>query len=83
MLLELQEEEGGEMSPVMVNRLTTGLFTDRSTARRVRHPTEDVTAALLKASSGVRVNLADIGELNLTGRQVRKFKKSLAKNEEG
>lgn len=83
MLLEWQEEKGSEMPPVMVDRLTTGLFTDHATAGRVRHPTEDVTAALLKASSGVRVHVPGIGELNLTGRQVRKFEKDLAKKEEG
>ena len=83
MLLEWQEEKGGEMPAVMVDRLTSGLFTDQATARRVRHPTEDVTAALLKASSGVRMDLPGIGELNLTGRQVRKFEKSLPKKDGG
>ena len=83
MLLEWQEEKDGDMPAVMVDRLTSGLFTDQATVARVRHPTEDVTAALLKASSGVRVELPGIGEVNLTGRQVRKFERSLQKKEEG
>ena len=53
MLMEWQEEKGSEMPAVLVDRLTTGLFTDQTTEARVRHPTEDVTSALLKASSGV------------------------------
>ena len=79
MLLEWQEEKGGEMPAVLVDRLTTGLFTDQTTVARARHPTEDVTAALLKVSSGVRVDAPGIGELTLTGRDIRKLDRNLAK----
>ena len=58
MLLEWQEDKGGEMPAVMLDRLTAGLFTDQTTVARVRHPSEDVIAALLKASSSVRVGRA-------------------------
>ena len=80
MLLEWQEDKGGQMPPVMVDRLTAGLFTDHNTMSAVQHPSEDVVAALLKAASGVRVNLPGIGEVTLTGRQVRKLDKSLVRN---
>ena len=40
------------MPAVMVNRLTASLFTDQTTVVRVQHPSEDVIAALLKASVG-------------------------------
>ena len=79
MLLEWQEDKGGEMPAVMVDRLTTGLFTDQTTVARVRHPSEDATAALLRASSGVRVDLPGIGEVTFTGRQIRKLDRNLAK----
>ena len=79
MLLEWQEDKGSEMPAVMVDRLTTGLFTDQTKAGPVRHPSEDITAALLKAAGGVRVNLPNIGEASLSGRQVRKLDKNLAK----
>ena len=83
MLLEWQEDKGGEMPAVMVDRLTTGLFTDQTTAARVQHPSEDVTAALLRASSGLRVDLPGIGEATFTGRQIRKLDRNLAKKRDG
>ena len=79
MLLEWQEDKGVEMPAVLVDRLTTGLFTDQTTVARARHPVEDVTSALLKASSGVRVDIPGIGEVNFTGRQIRKVDRSLKK----
>ena len=80
MLLEWHEDKEGQMPAVMVDRLTAGLFTDQTTTAAVRHPTEDVAAALLKAASGVRLDLPGIGEVTLTGRQVRRLDKSLAKS---
>ena len=79
MLMEWQEDKGGEMPPVMVDRLTAGLFTDQTAAPRVRHPSEDATAALLRAASGIRVELPGVGELTLTGRGVRSLDKKLGK----
>ena len=79
MLLEWQEDKGGEMPAMMVDRLTAGLFTDQTKVERVRHPSEDAIAALLKAASSVRVDVPGIGELSLTGRQIRKVDRSLAK----
>ena len=79
MLLEWQEDKGGEMPAVMLDRLTAGLFTDQTTVARVRHPSEDVIAALLKASSSVRVDVPGIGEATLTGRQIRKLDRNPAK----
>lgn len=82
MLLEWQEDKSGEMPAVMVDRLTTGLFTDQTKMASVRHPSEDVAAALLKASSSVRVDIPDIGEVTLTGRNIRKLDRNLAKKRE-
>ena len=78
MLLEWQEDKGGEIPAVMVDRLTTGLFTDQTSATPVRHPSEDATATLMKAASSIRVDLPGIGELTLTGRQVRNLDKKLS-----
>ena len=82
MLLEWQEDKGGEMPAVMVDRLTTGLFTDQTTTTAVRHPYEDVTAVLLKAASNIKIEVPGVGELTLPGRQVRKLDKNLARNRE-
>ena len=79
MLLEWQEDKGGEMPAVMVDRLTAGLFTDQTKVERVRHPSEDAITALLKAASSVRVDMPGIGEVSLTGRQIRKVDRKLAK----
>ena len=81
MLLEWQEDKGGEMPAVMVDRLTAGLFTDQMEVKRARHPSEDVIGGLLKAASSVRVDLPGIGEVSLTGRQIRKVEKSLTKKQ--
>lgn len=81
MLLEWQEDKGGEMPAVMVDRLTAGLFTDQTEIKRVRHPSEDAVTALLKAASSVRVNVPGIGEVILTGRQIRKVDKDIVKNQ--
>ena len=82
MLMEWQEEKDSEMPAMMLDRLTTGLFTDQTTEARVRHPTEDVTSALLKASSGVRVGVPGVGEATLTGRGVRKLESHLKKKQD-
>lgn len=83
MLLEWQEDKGGEMPAVMVDRLTAGLFTDQMEMKRVRHPSEDAITALLKAASSVRVDVPSIGEVGLTGRQIRKVDRNLAKKRDG
>ena len=82
MLLEWQEDKGGEMPAVMVDRLTAGLFTDQMEMKRVRHPSEDAITALLKAASNVRVDVPGIGEVSLTGRQIRKVDRNLAKKQD-
>ena len=82
MLLEWQEDKGGEMPAVMVDRLTAGLFTDQTEMKRVQHPSEDAITALLKAASSVRVDVPGIGEVSLTGRQIRKVDRNLAKKQD-
>ena len=82
MLLEWQEDKGGEMPAVMVDRLTVGLFTDQTEMKRVQHPSEDAITALLKAASSVRVDVPGIGEVSLTGRQIRKVDRNLAKKQD-
>ena len=78
MLLEWQEDKGGEIPAVIVDRLTTGLSTDKSAATRVRHPSEDATATLMKAASSIRVDIPGFGEVTLTGRQLRGLDKKLS-----
>ena len=82
MLLEWQEDKGGEMPSVMVDRLTAGLFMDQSTAGRAQHPSEDAIGVLLKAASNVRVNLPGVGEVTLTGRNVRRLERELNKKQD-
>ena len=79
MLLEWQEDKEGQMPAVMVDRITAGLFTEQANISRVHHPSEDVMSALLKASSNVRVDVPGIGEVTLSGSQIRKLDKRLEK----
>ena len=82
MLMEWQEDKGSEMPAVIVDRLTTGLFTDQTSEERVRHPTEDVTSALLKASTGVRLDVPGLGEATVSGRGLRKLERDLNKKQD-
>ena len=82
MLLEWQEDKGGAMPAVMMDRLTGGLFTNQAKVERVRHPSEDAITALVKAASSVRVDVPGIGEVSLTGRQIRKVDRELAKKQD-
>lgn len=82
MLLEWQEDKGGEIPAVIVDRLTTGLFTDQDAATRVRHPSEDATATVLKAASSIRADIPGFGEVTLTGRQLRRLDKKLSEDQE-
>ena len=67
---------------MMVDRLTAGLFTDQTEMKRVQHPSEDAITALLKAASSVRVDVPGIGEVSLTGRQIRKVDRNLVKKQD-
>ena len=83
MLLEWQEDKGGEMPAVMVDRLTAGLFTDQNSVGQVRHPSEDIASSLLKAASNVRIDVPGIGELTLSGRQIKKLDRNMTKERDG
>ncbi len=82
MLLEWQEDKGGEMPAVMVDRLTAGLFTDQTTSGRAQHPSEDAIGVLLKAASNVRLNLPGVGEVTLAGRDIKKLDRDLNKKQD-
>ncbi|MDE0373985.1 MAG: hypothetical protein OXI73_15780 [Rhodospirillales bacterium] len=82
MLMEWQKEKSSEMPAMLVERLTTGLFTDQTTEDRVRHPTEDAISTLLKASSGVRLDVPGVGEATFTGRGLRKLDRDLNKKQD-
>ena len=48
MLLEWQEDKGVDMPAMLIDRLTTGLFIDQTSHEQVRHPSEDITKALIE-----------------------------------
>ena len=73
MLMEWQEDKGGEMPAVVVDRLTAGMFTEQTSTERAQHPSEDVASKLLKLASNVRLELPGIGEVDMTGRRIRKL----------
>ena len=75
MLLEWQEDKGGEMPAVLVDRLTTGLFTDQTQSEQVQHPTEDITDKLLKIASRLDIDVPGL-KMSVPGRKVRKLNKT-------
>lgn len=80
MLLEWQEDKGGTPPATLVDRLTVNLFSDKQTAL-VKHPAEEFSAALLGASSGMKVSIPSGGgtiEATLDRKGVKKFQQSVA-----
>jgi hypothetical protein len=57
--LELRDEKG-ELTAALLDRLSAGLFTSRS-SEAVKHPTQDLLAALLGESSLLRIKSPRIG----------------------
>lgn len=78
MVMEWKDEKGTEIPKELVDRLTANLFSSES--RKVpTHPAEDLASKLLGASSNITMRLP-FGDVNLTGRDVRKFQKDSEKS---
>jgi hypothetical protein len=74
MALEWKQEKQEEIPRELIDRLTANLFLTGEASEALRHPAEDLAAALLGASSSLKLNLpGGSGELNID----RKGMKSL------
>lgn len=77
--LELRDEEA-ELPAALIDRLSVGLFTGRA-SEAVKHPTQDVLAALFGESSRLKLK-APIGiEADVTRRGVRRAEDRLSDSE--
>lgn len=82
MALEWKEERGSQIPPELVDRLTRNLFQEDGKQEAVRHPGEDVMAALIAASAGLRVTLPGLAEVSLDRKGVKRFQDSLKDREQ-
>jgi hypothetical protein len=81
MALEWQDEKGTAIPEELIDRLTTGLFSDSTRLDAPRHPNEDLSDALLGASSGLTMNVPGMGELKLDRKGIRNFAKAAGKTD--
>ncbi len=79
MALEWQKEKNSVIPPELIEPLTQNLFEDRGGISRTTHPHEDLLAALLGASSGLKVDIPGVGQVDLDRKSVKDFTKSREK----
>lgn len=77
MMLEWKEEKGSEISSDLIAKLGHGLFEESGSHGTVRHPNEELLAAVIAAANGVRVNVPGIGMVDLNTKSLRKVVKTL------
>ncbi len=75
MALEWSEEKGAEIPKELIDRLTRNLFPGEEKRERAQHPSEDAVAALLAASSGLRIQTA-LGDFTLDKKGLQKLRSS-------
>lgn len=71
MALEWKQEKGEEIPQELIQRLTANLFTSSEASEPLRHPVEDLAAALVGASANVKLNLPGGTELNLDRKGIK------------
>jgi hypothetical protein len=81
MALEWKEEQGRELPPQLIERLTENLFVSQSPTDKTNHPSEDLTSALISASSGMSVKIPGVGEIAIDRKGIDKFKRNLVEKE--
>ncbi|MDX1562919.1 MAG: hypothetical protein R3305_08320, partial [Gammaproteobacteria bacterium] len=77
-LSELKSETGAEIPNDVLVALTRNLFAERGSSDGVKHPAEDVLAALLGSSREVELDLPG-GRVRIDGRSIRKVAKDADK----
>lgn len=73
MALEWKDDKGGSIPPELLDRLSAGLFAPSAGATPVRHPAEDIAAALFGASASVEINTPGGGKLLLDRKSLQKL----------
>lgn len=75
--LEWQQQSDTPIPPQLLEQLSRGLFESGGKQTAIRHPTEDLAAAILSASSTLKVNLPGVGEATLNRKGVRQLNDAL------
>lgn len=81
MALEFKDEEGREIPQELINRLSANLFQSSDDYPSSKHPAEDISNALLSASSGISLRVPRFGEISIDRKGVSRLKKELEKTE--
>ena len=79
MALEWKDEEGREIPGHLIERLTDNLFVTQDESKKVKHPSEDLTSAIISASSGITLKIPGVGEVAIDRKGIRKIEKELEK----
>ena len=82
MALEFKDEEGINLPSELIEHFTQGLFIQGRRTKPLKHPTEDLASALLKASAGLKLNIPGFGEVTLDHKGVKTFSKALKDEDE-
>jgi hypothetical protein len=78
MALEWRAARGTQIPAELLDRLTSNLFTEQGGQRKLRHPSEDLASALLRASASLRIPLPGVGELRLDRKAMERFERATA-----
>jgi hypothetical protein len=71
MALEWKQEKEGEFPRELVEKLTANLFAAGNASEAQRHPAEELAAALLGASSSLKLPIPGGGELNVDRKGIK------------
>ena len=74
--LEWKDEKGTPMPPELLERLTSNLFQASAEQGSVRHPSQEVAAALFQSAASARIGVPGLGEVTLDRPAIRRFGKS-------
>lgn len=71
MALEWKQEKGEEIPHELIESLTANLFLTGTASETLKHPVEDLAAALVGASANLKLNLPGGTELNLDRKGIK------------
>ena len=76
--LEWKDEKGTPMPPELLDRLTSNLFQVSADQASVRHPSQDIAAALFQSAASARIGIPGLGEVTLDRPGMKRFGKAAA-----
>ncbi len=79
MALEWKDEKGTEIPSNLIDKLTENLFIKSETNDKASHPSEDIVSAIIKASTGLSINIPGIGNVNLDKGGIKNLNKRIEK----